>query len=413
MAAKGNNTPFFLPPGRVVQGSLYDLQTKDQQGRPRDKPTIFFAVAVPKTDPGVAEVLSIINTTAWEHYKNIPHIAEQLKLGLGAVNFAWKVEDGDAVKNNGREGFAGCWVFRFSTSIYPVKTGDSNGNPIDPAMIKRGYYVDVVGNCAANELTDKNAGVYLNPNGVRLLGYGQEIQDGPTVGQMFANRPAALPAGASALPVAPANPGGAPAPIAGTPGAPPPLGGTPAAPQPPAGPGFAGGVTPPPPMMVAPPAPAQTAEQISAALAAQLGVQHYPGHRIRPDRSAYDPDPTTPPPPAPTAAAPAPMGLGGAVAGVSPLSNPTPPGLAGVPGVPAGASPGPSALGTVPPGSTTAYPSNVPPGVQPHPGILQPPAQPVQTQDDISAGIAAANGVQHHPGWRFDVATRQYAANPA
>lgn len=415
MAAKTQAVQFYLPPGRIVMGSTHEVQTKDQQGRDREKPTIFFAVAVPKTDPNVAAILTTINQVAWAHYQNITHIADQLKQGLNAPNFAWKVEDGDSAKNKDREGFAGCWVFRFSTSIFPIKAGDVNNSPIDPAMIKTGYYVDVSASCAPNGLTDKNAGVYLNPNGVRLLGYGKEIQTGPTIGQMFAQHTPQLPPGASALPVADGNPLGGPAPAAppaGMPGvgAPPPPA-TPPAP-PPAGLGASAPAAPPPP-------PVMTVEQIqaeSAALAAAAGVQHYPGHRIKPDRSGYDPDPT----PAPTAATPGgPITpgmtanpLGGPVAGVSPPSSPTPPaGIAGASGVPAGASPGP-ALGTAPNGSPgIASPSNPPAGVQPHPQFLNPPAAP-KTPDEISAEIAAANGVQHYPGYRLDVTSRQYLPNP-
>lgn len=418
MAAKVQATQFYLPTGRIVMGDPHSIQENDQQGRKREHPTVFFAVAVPKTDPYVNGILGTINQVARTYYQNMPHIMDQINKGLIAENFAWKVDDGDSQKNAGREGFAGCWVFRFSTSIFPVKCGDSQNNPIDPTMIKCGYYVDVSASVAPNTLTDKNAGVYLNPNGVRLLGYGQEIQSGPTIGQMFKDKPAALPPGASAVPVATGNPLGAPAPMA--PGAPSGMPGTapagaPASPPP----GFANGMTPPPAATTAPPppppsvaaaAPPLTVEQIqaqSAQLAAQAGVQHYPGHRIKPDRSGYDPDPT----PAPIAATPAPMTNGGAVAGALPPSSPDPmTGGVAAPGVPAGAQPGQAALGTPPLGSPTVSPTNPPAGVQPHPGFLQPPNQ--QSPDEVSAGIAAANRVQHYPGYRYDVGSNSYQPNP-
>lgn len=410
MASKTQAVQFYLPPGRMVGGSMHELQTKDQQGRDREKPGLYFAVAVPKTEPTIAGILQTISQVAWQHYQNVASIADQLKQGLSAPNFAWKVEDGDAPKHAGREGYAGCWVFRFSTSIIPIKTGDSQDNPIDPTTIKCGFYIDVLGSCAVNGLTDKNAGVYLNPNGVRLLGYGKEIQIGPSIAQMFANRQASLPPGASALPVTSGPPAGAPAPINQ-----PPAGGAPAL----GGPGFAAGVTPPPAPGALPPPPPPgvlaatpvTVEMIqaeSAQLATAAGVQHYPGHRIKPDRSGYDPDPT--PGLAPTAAPPAPAALGGPVVGAS--TNPMTPGVS-VPGVPAGATSGGAvpAPGIVPNGSpATASPSSPPPGVQPHPGFLQPPAQ--QTPDQISEAIAVANGVQHYPGYRLDVGTRQYLPNP-
>jgi hypothetical protein len=407
MAKSTTAVAFYLPPGRIVMGDPHSIQENDQQGRKREHPTVFFGVAVPKTTPGIDQVIGLINQVARSYYGNMPQIMEQINQGLNAPNFAWKVDDGDSQKNAGREGFAGSWIFRFSTSIMPLKCGDSQDNPIDPTMIKCGYYVDVVGSVDANKLTDKNAGVYLNPNGVRLLGYGKEIASGPTVGQLFAGKAAALPPGASALPVAgspmpgapaPVTPPPAPAPMAGMPGVT-----APAAPPPPA-PGFAGGVTPPPPP-APPPAPV-TIEQIqaqSAALAAQAGVQHHPGYRINAARNGYDPDPM----PAPIAPPPAGMPNGGAVAGAY---DPMMAGVAGVPGVPAGATPGQAALGTPPNGlTTTVSPTNPPPGVQPHPGFLTPPA--AQSPDEISAQIAAASGLQHYPGYRWNGA--QYVPNPA
>jgi hypothetical protein len=420
MAAKIPSTPFYLPPGRMVMGDLVSLQENDQQGRKREHPTVFFGVAVPKTDARVNGVLEIIRNVAWSHYQHTPGIKDQIALGLAAPNFAWKVDDGDSEKNKDREGFAGCWIFRYATTIIPVKAGDSQDNPIDPAVIKCGFYIDVSSSVAPNGLTDKNAGVYLNPVGVRLLGYGKEIQWGPTIKQMFAQHAATLPPGASALPVGDNAPLGGPAPIAsGTPTAPSnplagaPLGGQPAAPG---GPGFATGATPPPPGggVAAPPppmtaAPAVTVEMVqaySAQLAQAAGVQHYPNFRIKPDRSGYDPDPL---PTAPGAVASNPPAPSAPVAPSAPAGNPmgNPLGGASAAAVPAGAQPA-GVPSMPPPGSPTASLSN---GVQPHPGFLQPP--PHKTPDEVSAEMAAAMGVQHHPGWRIRPDRTGYDPNPA
>lgn len=366
---------FYIGPGRVVQGSLHEPVTVDQNGKPRDKPQIFFAVAVPKGEQCNAIAWQIMNATARDGYRNERGIMPEVERGLGAVNFSWKLEDGDSEKNKGREGFAGCWVYKFATSIIPIKTANNRNEPISPTEIKCGDYVDVMASCAINGLKDKNAGLFMNPRAVRLLGYGTEIQQGQSAAQMFAAVPAILPPGASALPVAaglpptgvaaPASP--APAPVA------PPAVAAPASPAP---------VAPPPvaaPAPAAPPPPAQTKESIeaeSAAIAAAAGQQHYPGYRLRADRSGYDPDPT----PAPAAPAPA---------------------------VPAGAAPV-SAPATAPNGSTIASPINPPPGVSPHPGFLNP-----KTPDEVSAEIAAAHNVQHYSGYRFNPATRAYDPNPA
>lgn len=427
---------FYLPPGRMVGGSTHEPQTKDMQGRDRDKPALYIAVAVPKTDPRVNDILVIIRNAALSFYANNPTIKAQIDMGLAAHNFAWKVSDGDSEKERTRPGRAGCWIFHFSTSFESIQCGDSQNNQIDPKLIKPGYYIDVSASVKANELLDKNAGVFLNPRGVRLLGYGEEIPIGQTIGQMFADVPAALPPGASALPVATGNPLGHGPVTGGQPA------GTPPAP------GFAGGMTPPPSPSAPPPpppaglgapaapvAPVMTVEQIqaqSAALAAQAGVQHYPGHRIKPDRSGYDPDPTpaslgapaaaaSPIPPAspmsPPPSGSSPLGAGQPVThtpgvGGATSASPSNPMAAGAPapGVPAGATP--LAPSTGPNGfPATASPSNPPTGVQPHPGFLQPPAQ--KSPDEISAEIAAGLGVQHYPGFRCRPDKSGYDPNPA
>lgn len=418
------NTPvnFYLPPGRVVGGNLKEPQTKDQQGRDREKPALYFAVAVPKTDPRVTDILNTIANVARSFYGNHATIKPQIDMGLNAHNFAWKVSDGDGPKDKDRPGRAGCWIFHFSTSFESIPCGDAQNNQIDPATIKPGYYVDVSASVKANELLDKNAGVFLNPRGVRLLAYGEEIPLGQTIGQMFADVPAVMPAGGSAMPVATGNPlGGAPATVgqapqppaptgAGMPGTTPPAPGTQAPPPPPPG-----TMAPPPPPPA--PAPAVTVETIraeSAQMCAAIGWPYHVGYRPNAAKNGYEPDPT-PPPSAPTAATNGAVStpgmtanpLGGPVAGAS--ANPLATGVASAPGVPAGASPAPGVPGTAPNGFPgTASPGN---GVQPHPGFLQPPV--TQTPDEISAAIAAANGVAHHAGYRYDVGTRQYLPNPA
>jgi len=409
MAPKTQNTPFYLPPGRIVMGDPHTVQTTDQQGREREKPTAFFGVAVPKTDARVMPVIQLAKQVAVSGYQQNAGIMAQINQGLGAPNFAWKIEDGDSEKNRNREGFAGCWIFRFSTSLFPIKCANAQDQPIDPALIECGFYVDVAGAMACNMLTDKNAGIYLNPNCVRLLGYGPVIQQGPTAAQLFAQHQATLPPGASALPVAGnTTPGGAPAVPSPTPPAPP---------------------APPPPAPVAPVAPVMTQEQISAKIAADAGVQHYPGHRLKADRSGYDPDPLEQTVTAPLAAAlPTPPG---SLASPVPLAtsaptHTTPPAGgattaypsdplagAGVQGVPAGASPVP-APSTDPLGSTTASPGNPPPPpVSPHPGFLTPPAPRTAAQIQAeSAVLAAAAGWPATPGFRPNATRTAWEADP-
>jgi hypothetical protein len=79
-------------------------------------------------------------------------------------------------------------------------------NPTE--VIKRGYFVRVNvyvnGNGVKPNETNKKPGIYLSPNLVELVGYGEEIQSGPDAADRFgkAGAPVYLPPGMSATPVA-------------------------------------------------------------------------------------------------------------------------------------------------------------------------------------------------------------------
>lgn len=228
---------FLTPAGRLVQGTPWEGRGKDQTGKQltnqSGQPIVryFMALAIPKTDPGWAALEQTIRaegTRGWPQHHNLP-------------TFSWKIVDGDSqVPDAGgkrpcdKEGFAGHWVLKFSSTFAP-KCFDQQCQPLtDPQSIKPGYYIRISGSVAANDSQQK-PGVYVNPLAVQLVGYGQEIVSGPD-GSVFAATPAALPAGASAAPVAPAAaPQTTPPP---TPAAPP------APPVPPPAPDF---LTPPAP----------------------------------------------------------------------------------------------------------------------------------------------------------------------
>lgn len=165
--------------------------------------------------------------------------------------FAWKIHDGDSTEmdDNGvrwcdKPNHPGNWVFTFS-SMFPINCVDASGkNQIDPATIKRGYYIQVLGSVEANGDSQK-PGVYLNHNAVALAGYGPEIvstQDTSNVG--FGG--SALPAGASQTPVGGMVQPPVAAPVAQTA---PPVAQVPVTPRP----GF---LAPPPPRAVPAPPPA-------------------------------------------------------------------------------------------------------------------------------------------------------------
>jgi hypothetical protein len=194
----------YLPAGRIVQGSPTFKQDKDPQGRPKEKPNWFLAVAVPKTDPEVGGIINQIMQIAWAGYQSAPQVLEMIKPGL-AGPFHWKIEDGDGSKAQGKEGYAGCWVFKLSTSLGVISCCNAQNQLIDPSLVKCGYCVDVGISVDINKNVDSTAGVYLNPEMVRLLGYLPEIQSGPTPEQTFAGRPATVPQGVSATPLSPAG----------------------------------------------------------------------------------------------------------------------------------------------------------------------------------------------------------------
>lgn len=282
-----NKINITLPPGRIVMGSPSNKQT-EYKGVAKDKPNWFFAVAISKSDPYIGQILQQIMNFAWQGYAAYPQVQQQMQQGLASERFAWKIEDGDAPGNSTREGWAGCFIFKCSTTLGAPPCFDMNNLPMDPAVIKTGHYASVYVSIVLNEQTDHTAGIHINPDGVIFAGYGPEIRTGPSAEQMFG--PAGsrgLAPGASAHPVAPS---GGPAP-----------GVQPQQQQ--QAPGFAAGGYAPPPQggfNAAPqyqPAPGQVAPgQAPQVGAGSAGQQPYPG-------TAYPGSPT----PAPHAAAPGQM----------------------------------------------------------------------------------------------------------
>lgn len=195
--------------GRLISGSLTEKQTKDHQGKPlpEDKQSFYFAVAVPKTDPNVGNILQQLHAMASTHYGQAAMVMQQINMGLAATAFAWKITDGDSPKQNRKTGameergehYKGCYVFKFST-MYPINCCDTNGNEINPADVKRGYYVDVFFSSSPNGALDHTAGIYLNPNALILVAYAEEIKGGISAQEAFAGRQYQVPAGASATP---------------------------------------------------------------------------------------------------------------------------------------------------------------------------------------------------------------------
>lgn len=315
-AAQTNTNTILFPPGRLVQGDLYEAQDKDQQGNKlviktganagKERVNYYFAVAVPKTqaqwwlEPWGAQVLAIANA-AW------PQGQTQ------NPKFAWKIEDGDSQmpnengrKNADREGHPGCWILKFG-SMFATKVFDASGNPmLQPGLVKRGFWVEVLGTVEGNNNAQK-PGIYLNHNMVAFRAPDKEISTGPDPRSVGFGR-SALPAGVTAAPVGtanmpamppassvPATPGGYPAPTA------------PGGYAPPAAPGAM-----PPGVPGAPSAPAAAVPYAAAPPAAPVSVQPHPGFIAPPVAGAHPSVPPAagaPPPSSPPAGAyPDPLG---------------------------------------------------------------------------------------------------------
>lgn len=279
------------PIGRIVQGDVFEPQTKDQQGAPRvvrsgpnagqPAPQWFIALAFAKNDPAwPAFWAHLVNVAAaaWPTiFPQGPQPGIPLLGGCVMQTFAFKVMDGDGYDTTGKhnatkEGMAAHWVVRFSsgfkTKAYRQTSPGVYVELTDPKSLKRGDYGRVSYAVAGNGNAQK-PGIYVNWNMFELVATGQEIVSGPDAAQVFGGAaPAALPPGAIPLGVAPAMPG-APA--------------VPYAPPQPAQPPPAAPATPVYAPTPAPPAP----------------VQPYPGYMQQGPASSPVPAPAAPPPPAP------------------------------------------------------------------------------------------------------------------
>lgn len=255
MSSNIADTPDHIrtPPARLVGGSLYKPNDKDAEGRPLryksgvdiGKPRVdyYFAVAIAKG--------------AEQSWWQTPWGAKIMAVGAAAfpqaynVNpkFAWKVTDGDSQIPNtkgkkpcDREGYPGHWVLSVSGGFAPKIFRDKGTTPMpQPDYVKLGHYVEVLIQIQGNG-SAQQPGVFLNHRMVNWLAFGPEIYVGPDATAVGFGE-AALPPGASAVPLAsampPAMPGapaampampGMPAPAAAMPGMPAPAAAVPAMP---------------------------------------------------------------------------------------------------------------------------------------------------------------------------------------
>ena len=295
----------LFPPGRLVQGNLYEPNKTDANGQPllvktgpnKGQPRVdyFFAVAIPKT-PGVTHWANEThaNPTIGAWGLKIWNFAHQAWPNgqTQRPDFAWKIVDGDSqvpnkkgVKPCDMVGHKGHWIIKFGGGFQPkIVTADGMQTILEPNAVKPGYFVQVFANVSSNN-SDQTAGIYINHRIVAMAGYGEEIMFGPDPTQVgFGGAP--LPPGASSVPLGnmtpPAAGAGAPPPVAHSapPGvASPPAPGAGAAANPPPPPGAAQAAPPPNPAFTqaaagAPPPPGAASVPQRVMLPAAGGVTY-------------------------------------------------------------------------------------------------------------------------------------------
>ena len=207
---------FNMPVGRIVSGNptswedAVDYHTKQKKlnadGTPRKENRV--SIAYPKQEflekvwPYVLQEVAKIYP---QHANVHPDQCEMSR-------FAWKVINGDSpncpqnsqVPYNTREGYPGCYIVKISTSAFlPGTFKFENGayRKIEANEVKCGDYV--VANLTITAHNEKDGGLYWNPNGYELVGYGTEIKGsgGANPMAMFGGATHQLPAGASLTPI--------------------------------------------------------------------------------------------------------------------------------------------------------------------------------------------------------------------
>lgn len=224
--------------GRIVQGDLETLSNKDAQGNVKlvksgpnkgqeAAPENFFAVAFPKmvqAPQGHPQAGQMIPNPDFARCK--AYLEKCGKAGWPTFwpnnsptcvnpNFSFKITDGDGYDNKGihnatKEGFAGCWVLKFSSQFLAKRFYQGRYQPQDqitePGVIKRGDYVRVIFTSEANKSTE-SPGVFVRASSVELCHIGNAIVSasvaGPDASTGFGAAPAVayVPQGASAVQV--------------------------------------------------------------------------------------------------------------------------------------------------------------------------------------------------------------------
>lgn len=211
----------ITPIGRWIWGDPFTRALKDYDGNDYEdgKGPYQMGFAIEKANPEMQGLFEVLYGQATGGYANNQQILQRIQAefqqSFAFGNFKFKVKDGDKPNAKGtvNENAKGCWVLTLSTTFQMPKAchlgmGIKNamGQPIADnqeipnELIKRGYYVDVSVSVKINEKTDNQAGIYINPNVIRLRGVGPEISGGMSTEEAFGSAPATnayVPAGMS------------------------------------------------------------------------------------------------------------------------------------------------------------------------------------------------------------------------
>lgn len=204
------NVEFLSSVGRIVWGHpLTPTIKKDQRSK---LPVLREGKEVQQWSFGLAIEKGLFVANEWPHMQKAAALV--FPNGIPS-NFSWKYKDGDTVDKKGkpyslREGHGGHYILTVSTESFApqVFKRESNGTfrQIEAHEIKRGDYVRVQLNLKANSPSDstQTPGIFVNPKGIELVGYGTEITSGGVdPDEAFATPVAQLPQGASLTPIAP------------------------------------------------------------------------------------------------------------------------------------------------------------------------------------------------------------------
>ncbi len=209
-----SNEYLLTPVGRLIQGNFFEGSDTDFYGKPRvDKngnPSVqwYAGLAIPKSDPTWAPFWATLQAEAQAGFPRGEY--QWNGFAVDGVTpdpnrqFAWKVEDGDGHKFQGKEGAAGCWIVKATTGFAPSVFNAQNQQILNPLEAVRGHFYQLAVTFKANGDPTK-PGMFINLVMGRLVGFGQEIVGGPDAASVFGAAPAQLPQGASATPIAPVN----------------------------------------------------------------------------------------------------------------------------------------------------------------------------------------------------------------